>query len=113
MTPNKFLQSFGSFKTGEDGYCKLATLSTKKEKPIYAIGFCFEIITNVQGMKVLRVQLNCNTIKFYSKTFLVHGKSHLEVIINNLRQKAQDKLCSILPYSDDEQLDISMFRNSA
>ena len=102
MTPNKFIRSFGSFQTGEDGYCRLASVSTKKENSTNLIGFWFEIIQNHRGIAVLRVQLNHNTMKLYGQTFLINEESELVVIMDDLRLKAQ-KICSFLLYSDDEQ----------
>jgi len=102
MTPNKFIQSFGSFQSGADGYCRLATLSTEKENTVNVIGFCFEIIRR-REIIVLKVQLKCDEIKLYTKTFIIRGKSHLEVILNDLRLKAQVRLSSILNHSDNDK----------
>jgi len=96
MTPNKFIQSFESFQTGEDGYCRLASMSTEKENSANLIGFWFKIFRNGGSVTIVKVQLKSNARRLYSKIFVISEETELEEMMNYLRIKAQDHLCSIL-----------------
>jgi len=103
MTPNQFIQSFESLQKGEDGYCRLASVSTKEENITNLIGFWYKIVKIKRQVTVLKVQLNSNAMQLHSETFLITGESQLEGMLSDLRLKAQDRLSLILQYPDDEQ----------
>jgi len=97
MTVERFIGSFGSHQIGDNGYCRLASISAEEDNMIYVVGFWYKIIRNNGKEMVLAVQLNTSTKKSYRNTFFIGGISHLEVLIDDLRLKAQDHLCSFLP----------------
>ena len=96
MTAENFIQSFGSHRTGDKGYCRLATISTESDFTKYDIGFWFEILRNNGNAMLLTIQSDPCTKKQYRKTMLIHGVMQMRAFIEELRKKAQDDLHSFL-----------------
>jgi len=92
MTVDRFIRSVTTYQTGDNGYCRLASISTEKNRVIYVIGFWYEIIKNNGKEMVLSAQLNTNTKKSYRNTFFIGEISNLEFFVDDLRLKAQDHI---------------------
>jgi len=95
VTPNIFFQSLKSYKTGDKGFCKLASMSTGNA--IYDLGFWFEFITNNGRAMIFTVYINSWTRKKPDrKTLLINELSQLSVFMDDVRQNAQNELNSFL-----------------
>jgi len=101
MTAENFVQSFVSHKTGDKGYCRLASISAEKNIIIYDIGFWFEVLRSDKGSLILTIESNFFTDSRYKNTLSIEKKSQLEVLIGNLRQMVQNQLCLFFPCTDD------------
>jgi len=94
MTADKFIQSFGTHKTGDKGFCKLASMSTNHA--MCDFGFWFEIIRNNGNVLVLSIQYTSYSKKQFRKTLLLNGLSQVMIFVDDIRQKAQDELCKYM-----------------
>lgn len=107
MIPDTFVGSYDSHKKGDKGFCKLASVSSKKNNIIYDIGFWFEIIRSNGSVLTLSVQ-SCPCKKAYKNMVFIDEKSQLEVFIEDLRLQMQDELSSFLPCPDDDNKNIEI-----
>jgi len=98
MTSEKFIQSFHSYRKGDKGYCRLATISTKNL--IYKLGFWFEIEKRNENAIIFTAKSNSYAKKPYSRSFVINRVAHLEALIDKLRQKAKDDLQTFLRHSE-------------
>jgi len=96
MTAEKFIQSFYSHRTGDKGYCRLATVSTEYGNFGYDVGFWFEILRSNGSAMLLSVKSESRTRQPYTKTILIKGIMQMRAFIDKLREKAQDELYSFL-----------------
>ena len=111
MTADKFIQSFDTHKTGDKGFCRLASMSTSNAN--YELGFWFEIIKNNGKAILFTVQLNSSTKESPDKkTILINEASQLKVFFEKVRQRAHDELRALLLCPDYDQSRIELEFNN-
>ena len=93
MTPEKFVKTIKSCRTGHKGFCKFASIESKNV--IYNLGFWFEIVMNNGKVIVITVHSNFWTVFQNRKTIIFNEVSQLTEFIDNERQKAQDEISSL------------------
>jgi hypothetical protein len=93
MTPNKFIKSLKSLKTGDMGFCAIASVSLRKKHIIDNVGFWFEVIEN-EIETVLLVQMDSFTFDKPVKPITVTGKEQIYWYIENLKHWAMQELMS-------------------
>ena len=96
MTADKFIQSFDSYRTGDKGYCRLATVSTENDNFKYDVGFWFEILRSNGRLVLLTVHSDFFTRRPYKKTILIQGARQMRFLIDKLREKAQNEVYTFL-----------------
>ena len=102
VTPDKFLKTSKSFKTGHQGFCKMASVA--KDDTNDNIGFWFKVIENSWKL-VLSVQYDSILADEKEKTLVITGEDDLQAFLENARMWAEDELKSMLTDDSDKEKD--------
>jgi len=91
MTPELLIQSLSTLKTGDMGFCAVASISIKKDYKINNVGFWFEVIEN-DTEPVLLVQMDSFTFNKPVQSITITGTAQIKTYISNLQQWAVNEL---------------------
>jgi len=102
MTPIEFVREFESYRTGTSGFCRFASMSTKKT--VYELGFWFEVLWYNKHIVHLTVEPSSWVKRSPGrKTFVINEASQLNDVLDDMRIRVQSELESVLYCSEHEQ----------
>ena len=99
ITPDVFIESFESYRTGDIDFCKLASISNKNDGIKKYFGFWIEVVRNDRKL-VLLIQFESLANSEPAQTMVFFGKKHMEDFIEDARLCASNELgkmvCQVL-----------------
>ena len=94
IIPEVFIKSFKSYRSGDKGFCKLASISDKDGSKNY-FGFWIDVIKN-DPILVLSVQFKMLAGNEPAQLMFFSGREHVVAFMEDARQHATNELEKML-----------------